>query len=54
MTENHPSIGIAFEKALITLKALGATIVDPADLPSADELVVSRNETIVGRVNFKV
>ncbi|KAJ7215188.1 amidase signature domain-containing protein [Mycena rebaudengoi] len=53
MTENHSSIGIAFEKALITLKALGATIVDPADLPSADELVVSRNETIVGRVNFK-
>ncbi|KAJ7215193.1 amidase signature domain-containing protein [Mycena rebaudengoi] len=54
MTENHPSIGIAFEKALATLKSLGAIIVDPADLPSVDELVVSRNETIVARVDLKV
>ncbi|KAJ7256617.1 amidase signature domain-containing protein, partial [Mycena rebaudengoi] len=54
MTKNHPSIGVAFEKALETLKSLGATIIDPADLPSADELVVSRNETNAAIADFKV
>ncbi|KAJ7091007.1 amidase signature enzyme [Mycena epipterygia] len=54
LSGNDPSIGIAFEKALLTIKALGATIVDPADLPSADEFVTSNNETIVLEVDFKV
>lgn len=54
LSGNDPSIGIAFEKALLIIKALGATIVDPADLPSADEFVTSNNETVVLEVDFKV
>lgn len=54
ITGNDPFIGVAFEQALITLKSLGATIVDPADLPSADEIVKSGNETFVLDVDFKV
>ncbi|KAJ7922254.1 amidase signature enzyme [Mycena leptocephala] len=54
ITGNHPSINVAYEKALLTIKALGATVVDPADLPSADEFVTSNNETIVLNVDFKV
>ncbi|KAJ6562358.1 amidase signature enzyme [Mycena capillaripes] len=54
ITGNDPSIGVAFEKALLTIKALGATVVDPADLPSADDFVTSNNETIVLDVDFKV
>ncbi|KAJ7120177.1 amidase signature enzyme [Mycena epipterygia] len=54
MTGNHPSINVAFEKALLTIKALGATVVDPADMPSAEEFVTSHNETIVLTVDFKV
>ena len=45
---------VVFEQALVTIKALGVTVVDPADLPSADEIVVSNNETIVLDVDFKV
>ncbi|KAJ7861718.1 amidase signature enzyme [Mycena olivaceomarginata] len=54
ITGNDPSIGVAFEEALRTIKGLGATVVDPADLPSADEFVTSNNETIVLDVDFKV
>lgn len=54
ITGNDPSINIAFEGALRTLKALGATIVDPADLPSADEIINSNNEITVLKVDFKV
>jgi amidase len=54
ITGNDPSINVAYEKALLTIKALGATVVDPADLPSADEFVTSNNETIVLNVDFKV
>ncbi|KAK1220637.1 hypothetical protein PQX77_016588 [Marasmius sp. AFHP31] len=45
----------AFEKALETIRELGATVVDPADLPSAQEIFDSHgNETIVAEVDFKV
>ncbi|KAJ6559883.1 amidase signature enzyme [Mycena capillaripes] len=54
ITGNDPSINVAYEKALLTIKALGASVVDPADLPSADEFVTSNNETIVLNVDFKV
>ena len=36
------------------MRALGATIVDPADFPDFDELSASNNETIVLNVDFKV
>ena len=45
---------LQFEAALKTIKALGATVVDPADLPSAQEIVRSNNETFVLNVDFKV
>lgn len=53
-TGNHPSINVAFTEALKTIKQLGATIVDPADLPSALDIANSNNETIVLDVDFKV
>ncbi|CAK5282823.1 unnamed protein product [Mycena citricolor] len=54
ITGNDPSINVAFEEALKTIRALGATVVDPADLPSAEEFVTSNNETLVLNVDFKI
>lgn len=54
ITGNDPFVNQEFEKALDTIRSLGATVVDPADLPSADEIAVSNNETIVLDVDFKV
>ncbi|PPR01017.1 hypothetical protein CVT26_015618 [Gymnopilus dilepis] len=51
---NDPFVNIVFEQALSTIRSLGATVVDPADLPSADEIVVSNNETIVLNTDFKI
>ncbi|ESK92746.1 glutamyl-trna amidotransferase subunit a [Moniliophthora roreri MCA 2997] len=51
---NDPSVVAAFEEALKTIESLGATVVDPADLPSAAEIRRSNNETIVLDVDFKV
>ncbi len=45
---------MVFTEALKVLESLGATIVDPADLPSADELIVSESEDAVLHVDFKV
>lgn len=54
-TGNDPYINIAFEAAIQTIKQLGATIIDPADLPSADELVQSSlNQTLSLLVDMKV
>ena len=53
ITGNDPFVNVAFNAALDTIRALGATVVDPADLPSADEIAVSNNETIVLDVDFK-
>ncbi|KAF7320959.1 Amidase domain-containing protein [Mycena chlorophos] len=53
ITGNDPSVNVAFEAALVTIKELGATVVDPADLPSAEEFITSNNETIVLNVDFK-
>ncbi|TFK55208.1 amidase signature enzyme [Heliocybe sulcata] len=44
----------AYATALQTLQSLGATLVDPADLPSAYDIAASNNETIVLSVDFKV
>lgn len=54
ITGNDPAINIAFEEALDIIRALGATVVDPADLPSAEEMIVSNNETLIANVDFKV
>jgi amidase len=52
----YPIILEAFEKALDTMKGLGAIIVDPADFPSAGDLAdsVKVTETIVLNGDFKV
>ena len=42
----------AFEDALKILESLGATIIDPADLPSAHEM--GSKESFVLNVDFKV
>ena len=54
ITKNDPSVNIAFEHALEVIKSLGATVVDPADLPSADEIVTTDSEDFVLEVDFKV
>ena len=54
MTGNDPYVNVIFEQALETLKELGATIVDPADLPSAYEIYDSTNQTLVVATDFKV
>lgn len=51
---NDPFVNVVFEQALDVLRSLGATVVDPADLPSADEIISSNNETIVLDIDFKV
>lgn len=49
-----PDIDRAFNSSLITLTKLGATIVDPAEFPDANELLASTNEYIVLSADFKV
>lgn len=51
---DDPSVNVEFEKALQVIRSLGATVVDPADMPSAEEIIRSNNETIVLDVEFKV
>ena len=54
ITENDPSVNIAFEQALRLIRRLGATVVDPADLPSAERIVTTSSEDFVLEVDFKV
>ena len=54
ITGLDPFVNQVFETALQTIKELGATVVDPADLPDIDEFLASNNETIVTEVDFKV
>ncbi|KZS92298.1 amidase signature enzyme [Sistotremastrum niveocremeum HHB9708] len=54
VTGNDPSIGVAFEAAIATIKSLGATIVDPADFPNANDFLRNNNETFVLDVDFKI
>lgn len=60
ITGNDPFVNEVFEQAIETLKSLGATIIDPADLPSVADLSVDDglagvlgNETLVLDVDFK-
>ncbi|KAE9396846.1 amidase signature enzyme [Gymnopus androsaceus JB14] len=52
----HPVIIAAFEESLEVMKEMGATIVDPADLPSADELIKAgwADEELICLVDFKI
>jgi hypothetical protein len=53
VTGNVLFVNVVFEQASVTIKSLGTTIFDPADLPSADEIANSNNETIVLNIGFK-
>ncbi|KAL0576530.1 hypothetical protein V5O48_005450 [Marasmius crinis-equi] len=53
----EPPIATAFEEALETIRGLGATIVDPADLPSAQDILNSTSEaseSLLLLIDFKV
>ena len=54
LTDVNSSVNVAFEQALEVIKSLGATVVDPADLPSADEILASNSELIMSETDFKV
>ncbi|KAF8994512.1 amidase signature enzyme [Cyathus striatus] len=54
VTGNDPAVNVAFEQALDVMRELGATIVDPADIESAEELIVSNKHTLVLMVDFKI
>jgi len=54
VTRNDPSVNVTFEQALEVIKSLGAMVVDPADLPSADEIMDQNNEHFVSQTNFKI
>jgi len=51
---DDPSIMPIFEQALDTLRKLGATVVDPADIPTAQQIVESDDENTVLDVDFKI
>lgn len=54
VTWNHPYINVAFNKSLQTIRSLGGIVVDPADLPSASDIVQSKSQGFVLNVDFKV
>lgn len=49
-----PFVSEAFHMALDVLRNLGAEVVDPADLPSADEISKSPHELFVMETDLKV
>ncbi|TBU57899.1 amidase signature enzyme [Dichomitus squalens] len=53
-SRTNSNVVAAFNASLDTIRGLGATIVDPADLPDFTELEASNNETIVLDTDFKV
>lgn len=54
ITGNDPAINPAMDAAIATMKSLGANIIDPADVPSANDLVASTAETTVLDTDIKV
>ncbi|KAI9459237.1 amidase signature enzyme [Lactarius psammicola] len=48
-----PNIIAAFDRALNIIEGLGATIVDPADFPNAEEFLESQNEKLVIETEFQ-
>ena len=53
-SDSDPFVRVEFEKALDVIRNLGATVIDPADIPSAEEILKSGDQTIVVDVDFKV
>ncbi|KAF8992753.1 amidase signature domain-containing protein [Cyathus striatus] len=53
ITDGDPSVDQAFSQALSIIRSLGATVIDPADLPSADEIKRSNQEMTVVQTDMK-
>ncbi|KAG7095549.1 hypothetical protein E1B28_006286 [Marasmius oreades] len=49
---HDPYLWVSFNEALRTIEDLGATVVDPADLPSAEE--IGSGENIILKIDFKI
>ena len=54
LSGNPPDINSALDAAIKQMQSLGAKIIDPADVPSAPELVTSTAETTVLDTDIKV
>ncbi|KAJ9105046.1 hypothetical protein QFC19_003678 [Naganishia cerealis] len=54
LSGNPPEINVAVNAAIAKIQSLGASIQDPAELPSFQEYLYSNNETIVLQNDFKV
>jgi amidase len=52
-TGYNPHTDAILQKAVETMRELGATIVDPADIPTAEEMKQSKDETTVLTYEFK-
>ncbi|EUC56850.1 glutamyl-tRNA amidotransferase subunit A [Rhizoctonia solani AG-3 Rhs1AP] len=46
LMRTHPSVNAEFGKALERIRQLGGTVVDPADLPSAEEISYNQEEWV--------
>jgi amidase len=44
----------AFNESIEVIRKLGASVIDPAEFPDADELMASKNESTVLSTDFKV
>ncbi|KAI0062507.1 amidase signature enzyme [Artomyces pyxidatus] len=51
---SDPNIMAAFNASIEIIRGLGATVIDPAEFPDAEELLASNNETLVLNTDFKV
>ena len=58
LTGNDPFVNVAFETAVQVMRDMGATIIDPADLPSTEDSenlnIVLEAEGLVEAIDFKV
>ncbi|PPQ71502.1 hypothetical protein CVT24_006466 [Panaeolus cyanescens] len=54
-TEADPFVNVAFNEALDVIRKLGAVVVDPADIPSADKVpLMKKNENHIWAVDMKI
>lgn len=54
ITFNDPSINVAFNGALETIRKLGGVVVDPTNIPHASAIIAGVDENLVLDVDFKV
>ncbi|CAE6449508.1 unnamed protein product [Rhizoctonia solani] len=53
LTGSHPIINVELNRALDTIRSLGGVIVDPADLPSANSVLVNEQDVVL-KIDLKV